>query len=70
VIVNPGRVDERHILKANGLKVRKGDVVRCAVGGGGGFGDPVDRAVEDIRADILDGYVTADAARQRYGYDG
>ena len=70
VIINPGRPDERRTLKANGLKVRKGDVVRCAVGGGGGFGDPVDRTAEEIRADILDGYVSVDAARQLYGYDG
>ena len=70
VNINPGRPDERRTLKANGLKVRKGDVVRCAVGGGGGFGDPVDRTAEEIRADILDGYVSVDAARQLYGYDG
>lgn len=70
VIINPGRADERHVLKANGLKVRKGDVVRCASGGGGGFGNPVDRAVEDVRTDILDGYVTAEAARHFYGYEG
>lgn len=69
VIVNPGRPDERRVLKANGLKVKKGDVVRCASGGGGGYGDPVERSADDVRADILDRHITPDAASRRYGID-
>jgi N-methylhydantoinase B len=67
VVINPGRPDERRVLKANGLKVKKGDVVRCATGGGGGYGDPTERSSDDVRADILDRHVTAEAARSRYG---
>ncbi len=43
VVINPDRPDERRLLKANGLKLAQGDVVRCATGGGGGFGDPAER---------------------------
>jgi len=67
VVINPGRPDERRVLKANGLALRKGDVVRCATGGGGGYGDPTERAADAVRADVLDRYITAEAALTRYG---
>lgn len=38
VTLNPGRADERRMLKANALPVRRGDVLRCESGGGGGYG--------------------------------
>jgi N-methylhydantoinase B len=67
VIINPGRPDERRMLKVNGTKLKKGDVVRCATGGGGGYGDPVERVVAEVRADILDRNITGEAALTRYG---
>ncbi|MBT8409648.1 MAG: hydantoinase B/oxoprolinase family protein, partial [Alphaproteobacteria bacterium] len=48
---------------------RKGDVVRLALPGGGGHGDPASRARENIEADLKAGYVTSDGARRDYGYD-
>ncbi len=67
VVINPGQPDERRVLKANGLKLKKGDVVRCATGGGGGYGDPFERSADEVRADLLDRHITTDAARDRYG---
>lgn len=67
VVINPGRPDERRILKVNGLALKAGDVVRCATGGGGGFGDPVERSADAVRTDILDGDVSSEAALIRYG---
>jgi N-methylhydantoinase B len=67
VIINPGRPDERRKLKVNGESLKKGDVVRCATGGGGGYGDPVERAATDVRADVLDRNVTGSMALTRYG---
>jgi len=67
VVINPGRHNERRMLKVNGAKLNKGDVVRCATGGGGGFGDPVERATADVQADLLDRNVTAAMVRTRYG---
>lgn len=43
VRLNPGTPAERELLKANSLRVRKGDVLRCESGGGGGYGEPADR---------------------------
>lgn len=67
VVINPGRPDERRMLKVNGTRLRTGDVVRCATGGGGGFGYPVERAVDDVRADVLNRHVTSEMALRRYG---
>jgi len=67
VVINPGGPDERRTLKVNGMKVKKGDVVRCATGGGGGYGDPVERAAGDVQADVLARNITTEAALTRYG---
>jgi N-methylhydantoinase B len=70
VVVNPGRPDERRLLKVNGLDLKAGDVVRCSTGGGGGYGDPVERSVDDVRADVSDGNISAGTAMTRYGIGG
>jgi N-methylhydantoinase B len=67
VIVNPGREDERHMLKVNALPLESGDVVELQTGGGGGFGNPFERDPERVRVDCLDGYVTREAAEREYG---
>jgi N-methylhydantoinase B len=67
VVINPERLDERRMLKVNGARLKKGDVVRCATGGGGGYGDPVERAAADVRADVLDRNITPERALTRYG---
>ena len=47
--------------------VHKGDrvLIRCA--GSGGYGDPLDREPERVLKDVIDGYVSAQAARELYG---
>ncbi|MGX9225505.1 hydantoinase B/oxoprolinase family protein [Streptomyces albus] len=51
VVLNPGTADAREMLKANSLRVRKGDVLRCESGGGGGFGDPAERGTDSAPGD-------------------
>ena len=46
--------------------LRKGDVVRVVVGGGGGFGDPRDRPVERILDDLLEGKISTQHATAHY----
>jgi N-methylhydantoinase B len=67
VVLNPGRDDERRMLKASRLALRKGDVVRTMSGGGGGFGDPRERAPEQVRQDVRNRHVTPEAADDTYG---
>jgi N-methylhydantoinase B len=67
VVINPGREDERHMLKASRVMLKRGDVVRTLTGGGGGFGAPAERDDELVRADVRDGHVSRAAARDIYG---
>ncbi|WP_216216420.1 hydantoinase B/oxoprolinase family protein [Amycolatopsis aidingensis] len=67
VTINPGRPDERRMLKCNGYRLRAGDVVRCMTGGGGGFGDPWERDSAAVRADVADRLISAEQATEEYG---
>jgi N-methylhydantoinase B len=49
------------------VMLKAGDRVRIRTGGGGGYGDPMRRDRERVRADIKRGYVSPQAARDIYG---
>jgi N-methylhydantoinase B len=49
------------------MTLRRGDVVETLSAGGGGCGDPRDRAPERVRRDVVDGVVSIEAARNKYG---
>jgi N-methylhydantoinase B len=44
-----------------------GDVVQYDYGGGGGWGDPLDRDPQAVLDDVLDEYVSVDGAERDYG---
>jgi N-methylhydantoinase B len=67
VVINPGREDERHMLKASRVMLTRGDVVRTQTGGGGGYGAAAERGEELVRADVRDGHVSRQAANDIYG---
>jgi N-methylhydantoinase B len=67
VVVNAGREDERHLLKTNAHLLAPGSTVELQTGGGGGFGNPLERDPERVRADVRDGYVGVEAAARDYG---
>jgi len=50
-------------------QMRAGDRLIIRTAGGGGFGDPLKRPREEVRADIENGKVTAQAAAQAYGFE-
>ena len=52
--------------KAAGFPLEKGDVFAMETSGGGGFGDPFQRDIESVRADVRAGYVTEEGAREDY----
>ncbi|HWE83247.1 MAG TPA: hydantoinase B/oxoprolinase family protein, partial [Gaiellaceae bacterium] len=70
LVINPGRPDERHVLKATRLVLKRGDVIRGSSGGGGGFGQPSERDPELVRTDVRDGQLSPEAASERYGTGG
>jgi N-methylhydantoinase B len=65
--LNPGTAGERDIGKIDVLYLEPGDVLRVGTQGGGGYGDPLDREPERVRADVRAGLVTPARAREAYG---
>lgn len=68
LMLNPGTDGEQEITVANGGKaLQPGDVIRMSQAGGGGFGYPRTRPVEEVVRDVREGYVSPEAAHARYG---
>jgi N-methylhydantoinase B len=61
----PGRT--RELGNTDIVTVGPGDFVRIVSSGGGGWGDPLDRAADDVAADVAYGFVSVDAAETIYG---
>lgn len=70
VIINPGTPEEVHVLKENHYPLKKGDVIRVCTGGGGGYGNPLERDPESVRSDVENGYISLERARSVYGFTG
>ena len=50
--------------------LRKGDRLTIATAGGGGYGSPAERDPALVQADLRDGKISLDAAREFYSYRG
>ena len=49
------------------IDLRRHDRLKLWTSGGGGYGDPLERSVERVVDDVLDGKVSREAARRHYG---
>lgn len=67
VLITAPDGEQRHLLKINRLPLPNGTVIKTFTGGGGGFGPAVERDPQRVRQDVLEGYVSADFARDQYG---
>jgi len=68
VILNPGDKTARAMpSKFPYMKVEAGMTIRTVSPCGGGYGDPFERDPEKVLADVIDGYVTVESARDAYG---
>jgi N-methylhydantoinase B len=47
-------------------RLERGDVLSFRLSGAGGYGDPAERSIERIEADLADGFITADGAARDY----
>ncbi len=74
--VNGGKAGRPFIVTVDGeemeglvddFPVHAGEIVRVRTTGGGGWGSPYDRAVASVAADVRDGKVSLEAARDDYG---
>jgi N-methylhydantoinase B len=65
-VINPGRGEQA----AHGKESREfayGDVISFQQAGAGGYGDPLQREPARVLEDVLDGYLSIEAARADYG---
>jgi len=68
VTIDPGGPNERQMAGlVDDEPVRAGEVIRIRTTGGGGWGDPLDRAAASVVRDVLLGKVSCGAARDDYG---
>ena len=67
VVLNPDTPEEKSIGKIRVLHLKRGDIVRLTTPSGGGFGDPLDRDLEQISSDLARGLVTKERAETAYG---
>jgi N-methylhydantoinase B len=68
VTIDPGGPEEREVdALADAEPVRAGQVIRIRTTGGGGWGDPLDRPVQEVVRDVEWGKVSAVGARDDYG---
>ncbi len=58
---------ERVPVMANGAPHGAGEAFEYLYGGGGGWGDPLERDPAQVRDDVLDEYVSLDSAERDYG---
>ena len=58
--------DEKNLLKANGLQIKKGTVLTTYTGGGGGFEETLDRDPENVLYDVKNRYVSIEDAKRDY----
>jgi N-methylhydantoinase B len=50
-------------------RAARNEAITIAVGGGGGFGNPFERPVEEVMADVEDGLISAARAHEVYGVE-
>ncbi|MEM2818910.1 MAG: hydantoinase B/oxoprolinase family protein, partial [Nitrososphaerota archaeon] len=55
------------VRKVAAVKLKRGDMVSLRSGGGGGWGDPLERDPELVRMDVKNEYITIETAREIYG---
>lgn len=59
--------ERAHRARMERFAMQPGERFRNLSAGGGGWGDPLDRAIELVAEDVLDGYVSAEQAEEVYG---
>lgn len=68
LILNMGTAEEKSLgMFATNVLLKAGDVIDFVSNGGGGYGEPLERELEPILQEVIDGFMTMDKARAVYG---
>jgi N-methylhydantoinase B len=62
-----GRGARYQTAKVAGLEIKPGQALRVLFGGGGGWGDPLERPVDRVRADVEQGLYSPEFVERAYG---
>ena len=65
----PNEGEPERFAFVSGLTTKRDDVIRVVTGNGGGLGDPKERDPEAVRADIKNGFISPERARDIYGVE-
>ncbi|MBN1837697.1 MAG: hydantoinase B/oxoprolinase family protein, partial [Spirochaetales bacterium] len=65
--INEGREGQRELKAKESVRLAKGDTYTSYPSGGGGWGDPLERDPEAVRADARNQIISLDSAREIYG---
>jgi N-methylhydantoinase B len=65
-ILHPGERHALQVRKVTNFPLEPGSILSIRSGGGGGYGDPLRRSSDQVLDDVLDGYVSVKAARDKY----
>lgn len=66
VTISVGLPHERPLGKTSGVVLPAGERLRFEMGGGGGWGDPLDRDPSRVLNDVIGGYVSVESAERDY----
>lgn len=66
-LIDTGETATDLVSKVPYHRLRQGERLRSLGPCGGGYGDPLERAPDDVLDDVLDGLISADIARSEYG---
>lgn len=66
LLINPGHADGERYVRASGIRVRKGAIIRHKTAGGGGYGNPKARSTSAVSRDYMNGLILLDVARDIY----
>ena len=66
-VIEKGNQPPRRLRKVAAESMQKNDLIRLKTGGGGGFGNPMEREPERVLNDVIDGYINVEQAKSDYG---
>ena len=67
MLIRANGTEEELAAKLDQLTVEPGDRLLYITGGGGGWGDPLERDPSSVRLDVLRGFVSLARAQEVYG---